>query len=108
MLTDEDALPFDIRMVTPGTPEYSALQAESETFRRNSAYYDEHAEELIERYPGPCTVVVFNEIEVRSFEREDELESFLQSLSEFERASAFEIDHQYPNAIVIPTFVVLQ
>lgn len=108
MVTDEDTLPFDIRMVTPGTPEYEALEAESAAFGRNSAYYDEHAEEFIERYPGPCIVVVFNDNEVRSFQQEEELESFLESLSEFERASAFEIDHQDPNAIVIPTFVVLQ
>jgi len=108
MVTEEDTLPFDIRMVTPATPEYEALQAESAAFQRNSAYYDEHAEELIERYPGPCIVIVFNDTEVRSFKEEEELQSFLQSLSEFERATAFEIDHYDPNVIVIPTFVVLQ
>lgn len=108
MVTDEDTLPFDIRMITPGTPQHEALQAESEAFRRNSAYYDEHAEEFVERYPGPCIVVVFNDNEVRSFRKEEELDSFLATLSEFERASAFEIDHQDPCAIVIPTFVVLQ
>lgn len=108
MVTDEDTLPFDIRMVTPGTPEYEALQAESAAFRRNAAYYDEHAEELIERFPGPCTVVVTKANEVRSFQEVDELDSFLDSLSEFERASRFEIDHQDPNVVLIPTFVVLQ
>lgn len=108
MVTDEDTLPYDIRMVTPGTPEYEALQAESAAFQRNSAYYEEHAQELFERYPGPCVVIVFNDDEVRSFQQEEELESFLDSLSEFERASAFEIDHQDPNVILIPSFVVLQ
>ncbi|MDE2747303.1 MAG: hypothetical protein OXI41_15235 [Chloroflexota bacterium] len=108
MVTEEDTLPFDIRMVTPGTPENEALQAESAAFQRNSAYYEEHADELIERYPGPCIVVVYNDDQVRSFQQDLELESFLESLSEFERASAFEIDHQDPSAIVIPTLVVLQ
>ena len=108
MVTDEDTLPFDIRMVTPGTPEYEALQAETAAFRRNSAYYDEHSDELTERFPGPCIVVVTNDNEVRSFQEEEELESFLATLTEFERASAFEIDHQDPNTIVIPTSVVLQ
>lgn len=108
MVTDEDTLPFDIRMVTPGTPEYEAFKAESAAFSRNSAYYDEHAEELVERYPGPCIVVVLNDNEVRSFQDADELDSFLDSLSEFERASRFEIDHQDPNLVLIPSFVVLQ
>lgn len=108
MATDEDTLPYDIRMVTPGTPEYEALQAEFAAFQRNSAYYDEHRDELWEQHPGPCTIVVFNGGEVRSFEEEEGLESFLATLSEFERASAFEIDHQDPHVIVIPTYVVLQ
>lgn len=108
MVTEEDTIPFDIRMVTPGTPEYEALQVETAAFRRNAAYYDEHAEELFERFPGPCIVVVFNDDEVRSFQDADELDSFLDSLSELERGSRFEIDHQDPNLVLIPSFVVLQ
>lgn len=106
MVTDEDTLPFDIRMVTPGTPEYEALQAETAAFRCNSAYYDEHAEEFIERYPGPCIVVVFNDNEVRSFQEEEDLDSFLATLSEFDRATALIEFQPDPKSVFIPTLFV--
>ena len=107
MVTEEDTLPFDIRMVTPGTPEYEEMRAEFAAHQRNSAYYDDHAEELWARYPGPCTIVIVNNGEARSFVEDDELDAFLGSLSAFERASSFQIDHQDPNVIVIPTSFVV-
>lgn len=108
MVTDEETLPFDIRMVTPGTPEYEALQAETAAFRFNSAYFDEHANELVEQHPGPCTIVVYNGGEVCSFREEEELESFLATLSDFERASALIEFLPDPNTALVPTFVVVR
>ena len=98
-------LPYDIRMVTPGTPEYELAEAEDAAFQRNLDYFNEHAEEIIERYPGPSAIVVYNGGNVRSFVRSDELTSFLGTLSDFERASALIEEQPDPNVIVIPTAV---
>ena len=91
MVTDEETLPFDIRMVTPGTPEYEEGVAIRRAYRLNRSYYEQHETELLERFPGPCNLVVYNGCEARSFTDIDEMLEMLDTLDRVERSAALDI-----------------
>lgn len=85
---DQGTLPFDVRMVTPGTPEYEEGQAIHAAGQRNLDFYLEHESELQEQFPGPCTLVIYKGCEVRAFADPDDLAALLKSLDTIERSGA--------------------
>lgn len=96
MTRDEEEFPFDIRMVTPGTAEYEVTLAVSEAGQRNLDFYLQHEPELMDKYPGPCTVLVYNGSEARGFTDLNELLDFLETLDEVERSAALEFEQPEP------------
>ena len=92
MITEEDTLPFDIRMVTPGTPEYEEGKAIDRAAQRNLNYFLKHEQEINKRFPGPCTLVIFNGCEVRGCSSFDEIEELLDSLDKIEQSAALQFE----------------
>lgn len=90
MTTEEDTLPFDISFITPGTHEYELMQAADQVAKRNLEYFLAHEQEINERFPGPCTLVIYRGGEVRGYESFDELMDFLDTLDEVERLGALQ------------------
>ena len=101
MVTHEDTLPFDIRMVTPGTPEYEEGQAIDAAAQRNLDFYLEHEAELIEEFPGPCTLLIYGGREARSFTNSGELVALLKTLDPVERSAALQFVFPEPGAALI-------
>ena len=96
MTHDEQDLPFDIRMVTPGTPEYAESQAIHAASQRNYEFYLAHESELIERFPGPCMLLIYNGCEARAFTEIDDLLALLDTLSVVEGSAALEFPMPEP------------
>ena len=90
MVTDEETLPFDIRMVTPGTPEYAEGEKIHRAAQRNLDFYREYESELMERFPGPCILLVYNGCEAKAFSDNNELDQLLETLGKIERSAALE------------------
>ena len=90
-MTHAEELPFDIRMVTPGTLEYAEGQAIHAASQRNLEFYLAHESELLERFPGPCMLLIYNGSETRAFTALDDLIALLDTLNVVERSAALEI-----------------
>lgn len=87
MVTDEETLPFDIRMVTPGTAEYAEVEAIDREAQRNLDYFLNHEAALMERYRDQI-VVVYGGGKIHSCAEPDEMVDFLLSLDRITCASA--------------------
>ncbi len=92
MTTEEDTLPFDISFTTPGTPDYELMQAADQVAKRNLDSFLAHEQEINERFPGPCTLVIYNGGDVKGCESFDELMDFLDTLNEVERLGALQFE----------------
>lgn len=101
MTTEEETLPFDIRMVTPGTPEYEAGLEIDGLAQRNLKFLLEHEQEINERFPGPCTLLVFGGGEVRGCSSFEEVMEILDSLDELERSAALQFEQPEHGAVWI-------
>ena len=87
MVTDEDTLPFDIRMVTPGTLEYAEVEVIDRQAQRNLDYFLEHESALMEQYRNQI-VVVYNGGKIKPCASPDEMVDFLLSLDRITCSSA--------------------
>lgn len=101
MDSKEDALPFDVRMVTPGTPQYEEGQAIHAASQRNLDFYLEHEAELLARFPGPCTLLVYNGGKARAFRDISELGDLRNALDKIERSAALELPVPEPGVVWI-------
>ena len=97
----EDVLPFDVRMVTPGTPEYEEGQDIHAASQRNFNYYIEHEAELLTRFPGPCTLLVFHGCEARAFVDIRELNAVRDTLGTIEGSAALVVPVPEPGVVWI-------
>ena len=89
--------PPDFRQIMPDDPEYATAMAVRAEGDRNFEYYEAHEEELLEQYPGPCAIVVYDGCKVRSFTDFDEYIAFFETLEGVQRSGACVIDHLDPN-----------
>lgn len=96
MTRDEEELPFDIRMVTPGTPEYAEGEAIHLAAQRNLDYFLKHESQLIEQFPGPCLLLVYNGNQVRGCADIPEMLALLDTLDVVERSAALEFPQPAP------------
>ncbi len=101
MTTEEDTLPFDISFITPGTVEYEQMRLADRKAARNLEYFLAHEQEICERFPGPCTLVVYNDGEVKACESFEELVNFLDSLDEVERLGVLQFEQPEPGSVWI-------
>lgn len=101
MVAEEDTLPFDISFITPGTVEYEQMRKADQKAERNLEYFLAHQQDISDRFPGPCTLVIYNQGEVKACESYDELMDFLDSLDEVERLGAFQFDQHEHGSIWI-------
>ena len=91
MTPEEDTLPFDSSFITPGTAEFQLMQAADRVAERNLDYFLAHQPEIDARFPGPCTLVIYNGGEVRGCKSFEELMDFLDSLDDVERLGALQV-----------------
>ncbi len=87
MVTDEETLPFDIRMVTPGTPEYAEGEVIDRESQRNLDCFLEHEAALMEQYRDQI-VVVYDGGKIKPCASTDEMVDFLLTLDRITCSSA--------------------
>ena len=87
MVTDEQTLPFDIRMVTPGTPEFAEVEAIDQEAQCNLDYFLEHEVALMEQFRDQI-VVVYGGGKIQPCASPDEMVDFLLSLDRITCSSA--------------------
>ena len=87
-----ERIPAEIAPVDPSDPEYEVLNAIADAGKRNLDYFLKHEDEINQRYPGPCTLLIFNGDQVRACSNFDELLLLLDSLSEIESAAALQFE----------------
>ena len=87
-----DRMPTEIAPVDQSDPEYEFLMAVSRAGKRNLDYYLGHEEEINERFPGPCAILIFNGKEVKSCANLDEIMELLDTLDEVERSAALQFE----------------
>jgi hypothetical protein len=68
------------------------MLAADQRAKHNLDYFLTHEPEINERFPGPCTLVIYNGGEVRGCNSFDELMAFLDTLDEVERLGALQFD----------------
>lgn len=87
-----ERIPTEIAPVDPTEPEYDTLIAVADAGQRNLDFYLKHEDEINQRFPGPCTLLIFNGDQVRGFASLDDMMPFLDTLSEVESAAALQFE----------------
>lgn len=91
-----EPLPFEIRQITPHDPDYEIERAIGDAGQRNLDYFLEHQSELMEQFPGPCLLIVYNGNQVRGCADIPEMLALLDTLDDVERSAALEFAQPEP------------